>query len=36
VHGSATPPGKWIGILALYDAVFALVAYAVFDFLLEE
>jgi heme exporter protein B len=36
VHGSAAPPGKWIGILGLYDAVFALVAYAVFDYLLEE
>jgi heme exporter protein B len=35
-HGSGSPPGKWIAILALYDLVFALVAYAVFDFLLEE
>jgi heme exporter protein B len=35
-HGSSSPPGKWIAILALYDAVFALVAYAVFDYLLEE
>jgi heme exporter protein B len=36
VHGAASPPGKWIAILALYDAVFALVAYGVFDFLLED
>jgi heme exporter protein B len=27
---------KWPGILGLYDVVFALVAYAVFDFLLED
>ena len=32
----APPPGKWLAILALYDLVFALVAYAVFDFLLED
>jgi heme exporter protein B len=36
VHGPSSPPGKWIAVLALYDVVFALVAYAVFDFLLEE
>jgi heme exporter protein B len=35
VHGSS-PPGKWLAILALYDLVFALLAYAVFDFLLED
>jgi heme exporter protein B len=35
-HGSGSPPGKWIAILALYDLVFALLAYAVFDFLLED
>ncbi len=28
--------GKWLGILGLYDGVFALVGYAVFDFLLED
>ncbi|MFL5827300.1 MAG: heme exporter protein CcmB [Thermoleophilaceae bacterium] len=28
--------GKWLGLLALYDAVFALVAYAVYDFLLDD
>ena len=36
VHASSSPPAKWIAILALYDAVFALIAYAVFDYLLEE
>jgi heme exporter protein B len=35
-HTSGSPPGKWVAILALYDCVFGLVAYAVFDFLLEE
>jgi heme exporter protein B len=33
---SGSPPGKWLLILALYDLVFALLAYAVFDFLLED
>jgi heme exporter protein B len=35
-HASGSPPGKWIAVLALYDLVFALLAYAVFDFLLED
>jgi heme exporter protein B len=35
-HGSSSPPGRWVAILALYDVVFALLAYAVFDFLLED
>jgi heme exporter protein B len=35
-HPSSAPPGKWLAILALYDLVFALLAYAVFDFLLED
>jgi heme exporter protein B len=35
-HGSVSPPGRWVAILALYDVVFALLAYAVFDFLLED
>jgi heme exporter protein B len=30
------PPGKWLAVLALYDVVNVLVAYAVFDFLLED
>jgi heme exporter protein B len=34
-HSQALP-GKWLAILALYDVVFALLAYAVFDFLLED
>ncbi|HEX8976569.1 MAG TPA: heme exporter protein CcmB [Solirubrobacteraceae bacterium] len=36
VHGPGTPPGRWLAILSLYDVVFALLAYAVFDFLLED
>ncbi|MHB8656987.1 MAG: heme exporter protein CcmB [Solirubrobacteraceae bacterium] len=36
VHGGGLPPGKWLAILGLYDLVFALIAYAVFDFLLED
>jgi heme exporter protein B len=36
VHTSGSPPGRWLLILALYDVVFALLAYAVFDFLLED
>jgi heme exporter protein B len=35
-HGAGSPPAKWLGVLALYDLVFALLAYAVFDFLLED
>jgi heme exporter protein B len=35
-HTSGSPPGKWLAILALYDVVFALLAYTVFDFLLED
>ncbi|MBV9050239.1 MAG: heme exporter protein CcmB [Solirubrobacterales bacterium] len=35
-HTSGSPPGKWLAILALYDLVFALLAYAVFDFLVED
>ncbi|MGC2375138.1 MAG: hypothetical protein WA484_14805, partial [Solirubrobacteraceae bacterium] len=29
-------PIKWLATLALYDLVFGLIAYAVFDFLLED
>jgi heme exporter protein B len=36
VHPAGAPPGKWLAILALYDLVFALLSYAVFDFLLED
>ena len=35
-HGSVSPPGKWLLVLGLYDLVNALLAYAVFDFLLED
>jgi heme exporter protein B len=34
--GADPLPGKWLGVLALYDVVFALLAYAVFDYLLED
>ena len=34
--GADELPVRWLGVLALYDAVFGLLAYAVFDFLLEE
>ena len=36
-EGGAGPlPGDWLAVLALYDLLFALIAYAVFDFLLED
>jgi heme exporter protein B len=35
-HGPTWPPERWVLILALYDVVFALLSYAVFDFLLED
>ncbi len=35
-HSSSWPAGRWLAILGLYDLVFALLAYAVFDFLLED
>jgi heme exporter protein B len=35
-HGATSPPGKWMLVLGLYDLVFVLVAYGVFDFLVEE
>jgi heme exporter protein B len=28
--------GRWLAVLALYDAIFALVAWAVYDFVLED
>lgn len=34
--GAGSVPAKWPAILALYDVVFALLAYAVFDYLLED
>jgi heme exporter protein B len=35
-HAHRFPSGRWLAILALYDVVFALLSYAVFDFLLED
>jgi heme exporter protein B len=34
--GAEALPGDWLTILGLYDLVFGLLAYAVFDFLLED
>jgi heme exporter protein B len=34
--GAQALPGRWLAILGLYDLVFGLLAYAVFDFLLED
>jgi heme exporter protein B len=34
--GTEGLPGRWLAILAIYDLVFGLVAYGVFDFLLED
>ena len=34
--GVGGPPIRWLAALALYDLVFGLIAYAVFDFLLED
>jgi heme exporter protein B len=32
----ANAPAKWLLVLALYDLVFGLLAYGVFDFLVED
>ncbi|MDX6692130.1 MAG: heme exporter protein [Solirubrobacteraceae bacterium] len=34
--GAGALPGDWLSLLALYDLLFGLIAYAVFDFLLED
>jgi heme exporter protein B len=34
--GAGSLPGRWLGILALYDLVFGLLAYGLFDFLVED
>jgi heme exporter protein B len=34
--GAEALPGRWVAILAIYDLIFGLVAYGVFDFLLED
>jgi heme exporter protein B len=36
VFGGPVAAARWPAVLALYDLVFGLVAYAVFDFLLED
>ena len=36
VDGAGTLPGRWPAVLGLYDLVFGLLAYAVFDFLLDD
>ena len=34
--GAGPLEARWLGVLGLYDLVFGLLAYAIFDFLLEE
>ena len=34
--GAGALEGRWLGVLGLYDLVFGLLAYALFDFLLED
>jgi heme exporter protein B len=34
--GAGALPSDWLALLGLYDLLFALIAYAVFDFLLED
>jgi heme exporter protein B len=34
--GAEALPGRWVAILAIYDLLMGLVAYGVFDFLLED
>jgi heme exporter protein B len=34
--GAGALPGNWMATLAIYDLLFALIAFAVFDFLLED
>jgi heme exporter protein B len=34
--GASAVPGRWLAVLGLYDLVFGLLAYAVFDYLLED
>jgi heme exporter protein B len=34
--GASPMPGRWLAVLGLYDLVFGLIAFAVFDFLLED
>ena len=34
--GAQALEGRWLAVLALYDAIFGLIAYAIFDYLLDE
>jgi heme exporter protein B len=34
--GAGGLPGRWMAVLGLYDLIFGLIAYAVFDYLLED
>ena len=34
--GAEALPWRWVAILAIYDVIFGLIAYGVFDFLLED
>ena len=34
--GAQALPGRWLAVLAIYDLIFGLVAYGVFEFLLED
>ncbi len=34
--GAEPSPGRWLMVLALYDLIFGLLAYALFDFLVED
>src|SRR5437764_6784876 len=34
--GAGEPPARWLATLALYDLLFGLIAFALFDFLLED
>ena len=34
--GGGAPSGRWLATLGLYDLLFGLIAYAVFDFLMED
>jgi heme exporter protein B len=36
LHGAPPLAGRWLTILGLYDLVFGLLAYGIFDFLLED
>ena len=34
--GAGALPGRWLLVLGLYDLVFGLLAYALFDYLVED